>query len=377
MEKKMAIKITSIAVAGLLLGGMIGGAIGYSVASDRSFEIGSAEMEQGGMLIDTENNGNGIALTSAVILAEDYDDYGISPLVETAYTVTASIQPAGSPDTQVDWSVAFDNPSSTWANGKDVEDYVTVSTASDGALTATISNLAAFGEQIILTCALRNDPSITAEATIDYARRLSAIQTSFTGTGGTLGFGDGMGGYGISGVNSTMGSSVRTISGTLTPTYATTYTVTDTFDYTITLTVNQQFLTSFKSYAEDSSRYTGTVKTWVDGIDTATSANITVSGTTVSGMPDLTDRYTLLYMLSSDGLSTTTARNNALALLMDYRANGESGNGWRYVQFDINYVAEGTYTTHTNGSAIGIGLGSGLLVGATSGISLNDTSFVF
>lgn len=372
MEKKMAIKITSIAVAGLLLGGMIGGAIGYSVASDRSFEIGSAEMEQGGMVIDTENNGNGIALTSAMILAEDYDDYGISPLVETAYTVTASIQPAGSPDTQVDWSVAFDNPSSTWANGKDVEDYVTVSTASDGALTATISNLAAFGEQIILTCALRNDPSITAEATIDYARRLTTFSASFTGAGGSFSLGSNPQ-YIVA--NSTMGSSARTVSGTLTPTYATTYTVTDTFDYTITMTINQSFITNFKAYAEDSSRYTGTVKTWVDGIDTATTATITVSGTSVTGMPDLTDRYTILYHLNSNGLSTTTARNNALALLMDYRVNGDSGNGWRTYPFSFAIAAEGTYTS--NNFSTGLGTLSSYLSTTTSGISLNDTSFVF
>ena len=87
-------------------------------------------------------------------------------------TLTATISPETADNKAVDWSVAFANQSSSWAEGKNVTDYVTVMPSSDGALTATVNCLKAFGEQIIITVTSRANPRATAECTLDYARRI-------------------------------------------------------------------------------------------------------------------------------------------------------------------------------------------------------------
>ena len=87
-------------------------------------------------------------------------------------TLTATISPETADNKSVDWSVSFVNPSSSWAKGKNVVDYVTVTPTSDGALTANVNCLKAFGEQIKVTVASRVNPEAKAECTLDYARRI-------------------------------------------------------------------------------------------------------------------------------------------------------------------------------------------------------------
>lgn len=51
-----------------------------------------AQEEQGGAVI-TDGEKNGIAIKSMKIPVTDYAEYGISPLAETAYSLTATITP--------------------------------------------------------------------------------------------------------------------------------------------------------------------------------------------------------------------------------------------------------------------------------------------
>lgn len=140
----------------------------------------TATPETGGMTIADGNiESNGISLMSAKIAPAAYSDYGISAQAENAYTLTAAITPNDANNQSVDWAIAWKNPSSAWANGKTVTDYVTVTTATDGALTANISNLQAFGEQIIITCTSRDNPNATATCTVDYAQKLTSYDLSF------------------------------------------------------------------------------------------------------------------------------------------------------------------------------------------------------
>lgn len=74
-----------------------------------------------------------------------------------------------------DWSIAFKNPSSSWANGKSVSSYVTI--VKNGT-TCNIKCNEAFGEQIILTAVATADPSKTASITIDYAKKIENISAS-------------------------------------------------------------------------------------------------------------------------------------------------------------------------------------------------------
>ena len=143
-----------------------------------SWGKGDEELEQGneeGGAVIGEVEENGISLMSAKIASADYAEYGVSPLAETAYTLTATITPSDAFDKTVDWSIAFDIPSSTWASGKSVSDYVTVTPSSNGSLTATVQCLQDFGEQIIVTVTSRNNSSAKATCTVDYVKRVESV----------------------------------------------------------------------------------------------------------------------------------------------------------------------------------------------------------
>lgn len=132
----------------------------------------------GGTIIG-ESVGSGVQLMTAWIAPTDFVEYGISTMAETAYTLTATISPDSAPNKTVDWSVEFVNPSSSWANGKTVTDYVTVTPTSDGALTATVECLQAFGEQIKVVVTSRDNENATASCTVDYEQRLIAYVLKF------------------------------------------------------------------------------------------------------------------------------------------------------------------------------------------------------
>ena len=136
--------------------------------------IPEASAPDGGAIIGGGEE-NGISLTRARIAPEDFEEYGVNALAESAETITATITPADTTNKAVDWSVEFKNPSSSWANGKTVTEYVTVTPQSDGSLTATIECKKAFGEQIIVKCTSREVADIYATATADYAKKITSF----------------------------------------------------------------------------------------------------------------------------------------------------------------------------------------------------------
>ena len=139
----------------------------------------------GGAVIG-ESQGNGVSLLSAAIATADYEEYGISPMAETAYQLTATITPSDAYNKAVDWSVEWVNPSSSWASGKTVTDYVTVTPTSDGALTANVENIKAFGEQIKVVCTSRDNPEASAECLVDYAKRITGVTVKLASASNTV-----------------------------------------------------------------------------------------------------------------------------------------------------------------------------------------------
>lgn len=128
----------------------------------------------------------GINIACVDIPRRLYAQYGISPIADSAKTLTAKITPDDAVNKEVDWSVAWKNPSSSWASGKTVTEYVTVSPTSDGALTATATCNQAFGEQILVTVAVRNAQGIKATCTVDYVQKyLGTNLTLYTTVGGS------------------------------------------------------------------------------------------------------------------------------------------------------------------------------------------------
>lgn len=98
----------------------------------------------------------------------------------TSQNIQATITPTSATKKSLTWSVAFNNPSSTWANGKTVTDYVSVSWSSSADTICTVTCAQAFGEQIILKCQSVDYPGIYATATVDYERKVDSVSLHVT-----------------------------------------------------------------------------------------------------------------------------------------------------------------------------------------------------
>ena len=90
-------------------------------------------------------------------------------------TIQASIKPDNATNKNVSWSVSFVNPSSAWANGKTVTDYVTVTPQSTGSNIATVECLKPFGEQIKITVTSESNVNAKAECIVDFAQRIQKV----------------------------------------------------------------------------------------------------------------------------------------------------------------------------------------------------------
>lgn len=91
-------------------------------------------------------------------------------------TITAFITPEYATNKAVDWYISFVNPSSEWATGKAVTDYVTIAPVSDGSLDCVVTCLAPFGEQIKITVISRDNPQATSSIMVDYLQTFESIQ---------------------------------------------------------------------------------------------------------------------------------------------------------------------------------------------------------
>ena len=106
----------------LVLGAGIGAGV-YAIkeqithGGNERVEMEAPSEDVGGGVIFNEPEGNGMQLTARKLLSSEYDEYGVSELAETAYTLTATVTPANAMNKEVDWSVSFVDPTSAWASG--------------------------------------------------------------------------------------------------------------------------------------------------------------------------------------------------------------------------------------------------------------------
>ena len=179
----------AVALALILTGGVCGGLLQhhYNWGAEKppvEDSTGGEEKpeDSGGGEVSTEAGvSHGIKLAATKLMASQYEDYGVSPLAETAYTLTATITPAGAANKAVDWTIAFKNASSTWATGKTVTEYATVTPSADGALTAVVENVAAFGEQIVVKATSRDNAEAFATCTVEYLQRTTGYTLTLDG----------------------------------------------------------------------------------------------------------------------------------------------------------------------------------------------------
>lgn len=170
-------RVIIVAVAFVVMAAIV---LGMVAALTNGSTGGYNTTENGGMIMG-ESEGNGVALTSSVITPEDYTAYGVSALAESAYTVTATIEPATAANKNVDWSLSWADSESSWAIGKTVTDYVSISSSG---LTCTVSCLQAFGERVILTVTSDENSAISATCTIDYRERVESVGLTLNMNGG-------------------------------------------------------------------------------------------------------------------------------------------------------------------------------------------------
>ena len=178
-------KILSLFLALIMVAGVITGVVfwqkGNIVFNPVKQEQPTDEEDDGGAVIE-EGEASGMKLMSMKIVPENYAEYGISPMADTAYQLTATITPDNATNKVVDWTIAFVNPASEWATGKTVTDYVTVTPTADGALTANVESIKDFGEQVRVTVTSRDNTAVKANATVDYTQKLQSVKSTFGST---------------------------------------------------------------------------------------------------------------------------------------------------------------------------------------------------
>ena len=179
----------------ILLGGVAGGLLqhhykwGEDEPTVEEPEDPKDEDSTGGSEVE-EGEEKGVKLSVRKLMTSEYEEYNVSALAETAYTLTATVLPADAANKAIDWSVSFTDAGDEWATGKTVTDYVTVTPTSDGALTATVENIAAFGEQITVKATSRDNSSAYATCTVEYLQRttgytLTMDEKTYSTTGTT------------------------------------------------------------------------------------------------------------------------------------------------------------------------------------------------
>lgn len=177
-------KILAAIAAALLLVVMVGGVvlgIGFGVyGKDTSKWFKPVEQEQvkdpnadnkddSSLVVNVQDGQEISLLMSSATVASDGS---------TTQDITATV-PVNATINKVNWSVAFANPSSEWATGENVEDYVTI--ARTGDLSATITCVDAFGEQIIITATAADGGGAKATATCDYVKRVNSFTIDVNG----------------------------------------------------------------------------------------------------------------------------------------------------------------------------------------------------
>lgn len=184
MEQKKTLKRVLASSLAVLLVGTGAGITAKFIKDSRQInpDIKIELPDDGGAVIDTEiGQSPTMRLTATRLMSSEYEANGVSAQAESAYTLTATITPADAANKKLNWTVAFKNASSTWATGKTVTDYVTVTPSSDGALTAVVENKAAFGEQILVKATSRDNASATASCTVEYEQRVTGYSFGLDG----------------------------------------------------------------------------------------------------------------------------------------------------------------------------------------------------
>ena len=211
---------------------------------------------------------------------------------------------------------------------------MTVTPTADGALTANVECLQAFGEQIKVTVTSRNNAEATATCLVDYAERVAGYTLTLTNGGVTISSSDPE--YTVTG-----NSSVSISKGEYTKTVGT---IEENFTGTYVIRGNASFAANMSSIG----------------------VNATVKQVSGSVVPVGEDIFTSLYQLSPQGGTPFPSMNQ----LMDY------ANSHTDIPFAEVYVhLEGEHSDYT--CTFSLYGSSGIFTYEVESVSLNQSQIIF
>ena len=183
MEKNKTIKrLSSVLFAVLLIAALVLSVLTKGFTDWRfGKELPTVNDLNSNVVVTPQESGGGIRLMvnfEPGITQGDEPDYESETL-----TITATVSPDNSADnTGLDWSMAFKNPSSAWATGKTLSDYMTLTPSGEdaaGSKTVSVKCLKPFGEQSVITATAQDNPEVTASCTADFAQRVESATLKF------------------------------------------------------------------------------------------------------------------------------------------------------------------------------------------------------
>lgn len=170
-KTKIVTKVLSVALSVMIAFGA-GFLASYTVMNpapgDRELTVPA---DDHGALIQSGES-HGVRLTAARLNT-------VSAQSDECYLLTATLTPSTSV-CPVDWSVAWKDPSDSFATGKSASDYVTITPTSDGALTANATYLKDFASQILIKASARTDSTVYATCTVDCVSKRTWVEFEIT-----------------------------------------------------------------------------------------------------------------------------------------------------------------------------------------------------
>ena len=127
---------------------------------------------------DTEKDN--ISLASYALATSDLAAYGISPQALEAKVITVDFEPANTTNKRIGWVCKWKDATSTWARGKNINDYVDFVPAADFGASATLAVKQPFGEPVIVTATSRANSALTSSSQFDYVARYSGLSNMKT-----------------------------------------------------------------------------------------------------------------------------------------------------------------------------------------------------
>lgn len=121
------------------------------------------------LYVPETTKGNGVMLTSAVMpISAD-----VTP--KTSYLLKVVLEPAESQVTDFSWKMTFKNPSSEWATGKSVDDYIQGKVTGNN-LQYEVTCKQTFSEPVNVTVTYDYNPDINATVELNYIKRLESVK---------------------------------------------------------------------------------------------------------------------------------------------------------------------------------------------------------